>query len=280
MDYKKLYFKIIENARSRPLTDDEYYEKHHILPRSLGGSNNKDNLIKLTSREHFICHLLLVRMYPEKTIEWYKMVKAFMMMKANPSSQKRYTSRMYEYYRTKFSEVQSVFQSGNNNSNFGTIWIFNDDLKKNKKIQNNDNIPEGWKQGRVLNWEKYFSQKERDEHKQLLIEKYGLEEYNRTKKEEQYNKIRGKNNSFYGKTHSNEIRQIMSEKRKMHPGPNKGKKLGPLSEETKLKISQKQSGSNNSQYGTIWITDGETNKKIKSNDIIPKNWFRGRTGRK
>lgn len=51
-------------------------------------------------------------------------------------------------------------------------------------------------------------------------------------------------------------------------------------EETKLKIgetnSKKQNGMNNSQFGTIWITNGTENKKIKKEDIIPIGWKRGR----
>lgn len=33
----------------------------------------------------------------------------------------------------------------------------------------------------------------------------------------------------------------------------------------------------NSQYGTMWITNGTKNKKIKKNEPIPEGWNRGRT---
>ncbi len=42
------------------------------------------------------------------------------------------------------------------------------------------------------------------------------------------------------------------------------------------KNSVKQSGSGNSQFGTIWITNGVENKKIKSVDAIPDGWHKGR----
>lgn len=53
------------------------------------------------------------------------------------------------------------------------------------------------------------------------------------------------------------------------------------SDETKLKISEKssihQKGQGNSQYGTMWITNGNENKKIKKDvDIIPDGWYKGR----
>lgn len=60
--YNKWYFNIIDRAKSRTLANDDYVEKHHIIPKSLGGSNNADNLVCLTAKEHFICHLLLTKM--------------------------------------------------------------------------------------------------------------------------------------------------------------------------------------------------------------------------
>lgn len=60
-----------------------------------------------------------------------------------------------------------------------------------------------------------------------------------------------------------------------------GKKRTPCSEATKLKMSLsnkgKHVGKNNTQYGTMWITDGICNAKIKREDVIPSGWTRGRT---
>ena len=50
----------------RTKNDNFYYEKHHIIPKSLGGSNSTDNLVLLTAREHYIAHVLLYNHY--KTI--------------------------------------------------------------------------------------------------------------------------------------------------------------------------------------------------------------------
>ena len=51
-------------------------------------------------------------------------------------------------------------------------------------------------------------------------------------------------------------------------------------EETKLKMSQSSKGigrgNSNSQYGTMWITNGIENKKIKNTDIIPNGYYKGR----
>lgn len=52
-------------------------------------------------------------------------------------------------------------------------------------------------------------------------------------------------------------------------------------EESKKKIgkanAEHQKGSGNSQYGTMWITNGEDNKKIKKDESIPEGWYKGRT---
>jgi hypothetical protein len=66
MDYKKHYDSLIRTRKDRKKIDGEYYEKHHIIPKSMGGTNESNNLIYLTSREHFIAHWLLWRIYNNK----------------------------------------------------------------------------------------------------------------------------------------------------------------------------------------------------------------------
>lgn len=58
--YTKIYYKIIENAKNRNITG--YTEKHHIVPKSLGGLDIDSNLVPLTAKEHYIVHLLLTKM--------------------------------------------------------------------------------------------------------------------------------------------------------------------------------------------------------------------------
>jgi hypothetical protein len=59
MKYLRWYDVIMERARTRTL--DGYSERHHILPRALGGSDDPDNLVVLTYREHFLAHWLLTK---------------------------------------------------------------------------------------------------------------------------------------------------------------------------------------------------------------------------
>lgn len=113
--YKKWYEQIIVKAQSRnyPLSrykhnkqyPDLYTEVHHIIPRSLLGSNNKDNLVRLTSREHFLCHWLLTKMVQGE--HQIKMIYALNFLKGN-NQKKRYstkiTSRVYQQIRIKVIE--------------------------------------------------------------------------------------------------------------------------------------------------------------------------------
>ena len=117
--YTKWYNQITDRARNRIV--EGYTERHHIKPRSLGGTDNTDNLVELTAREHFICHWLLVKMTTGE--EHYKMLNALRMMRAEKSGQQRYetaiTSRVYESIKQEYAQLQSVLRSGKGNGFFG-----------------------------------------------------------------------------------------------------------------------------------------------------------------
>lgn len=55
----------ILDTRGRFGCSDNYHERHHIVPKCMGGNNNDDNLIDLYAREHFIAHKLLAQENPE-----------------------------------------------------------------------------------------------------------------------------------------------------------------------------------------------------------------------
>lgn len=74
MDYQVEYDKLIANAQDRG-TVDGYSEKHHIIPRSHGGSDDKSNLVELTAQEHFMAHFYLWKIHGD-----WKMAQAFRMM--------------------------------------------------------------------------------------------------------------------------------------------------------------------------------------------------------
>lgn len=151
MNYQKLYNLIINHRRNNPVVDG-YTETHHIQPRCLGGSNESTNLIKLTAREHFICHFLLVKIHITKPTR-FKMINAFAAMLQQSKNQQRYVnSRLYEKMKTEFSLTQSINQSGGKNSQHGTRWVYNLEEEKSIKISKTQPIPFGWKEGRVLDF--------------------------------------------------------------------------------------------------------------------------------
>ena len=68
MNYFIVYNNIIEKAKSRGLNKkllDGYFERHHIVPRCMNGTNDKSNLVLLTAREHYICHYLLWKIHKD-----------------------------------------------------------------------------------------------------------------------------------------------------------------------------------------------------------------------
>jgi hypothetical protein len=111
--YERWYSDIVENAKTR-LGPIESKETHHILPRSLGGTDDKDNLADLTPREHFVCHWLLTKIYTGEAKG--KMINALYMMRAESNYQKRYhtkiTSRVYAKLRNEYRQYISNLNKG------------------------------------------------------------------------------------------------------------------------------------------------------------------------
>lgn len=105
MNYKKIYNDIIDRSKMRDIP--AHYESHHILPKCLGGPNTKSNIVKLTPREHFICHLLLTKMYQGEQRQ--KMFFAFYRL-SNRYKQKN--SRFYETAKKQVKLALSKIHSG------------------------------------------------------------------------------------------------------------------------------------------------------------------------
>lgn len=106
--YTKWYYQIVESAKNSNYSC--YTEKHHIIPRSLGGTNELSNIVSLTARQHFICHMLLTKMVIKKNHK-QKMCHALWAMTTleKPNCQNRYKNkaRNYEYARRLYSEHMS-----------------------------------------------------------------------------------------------------------------------------------------------------------------------------
>ena len=109
MNYICVYWSIIHNRLHNKV--DGYVEHHHIIPRSEGGNDDKSNIVALTAREHYICHLLLAKIYND-----YKMLSAVVFMQAAkerwPSRAFKFNSRLYEAIRKELAVKVSEHKKG------------------------------------------------------------------------------------------------------------------------------------------------------------------------
>ena len=103
MNYQRIYNQIVERAQIRQL--EGYKEKHHIIPKCLDGSNEKENLVELTAREHFLCHSLLCEIYPKN--EKLKHALFLMSIGKQKTKDKHYiiSSRAYERLKQEYSQM-------------------------------------------------------------------------------------------------------------------------------------------------------------------------------
>lgn len=164
MNYKKNYYDYIAYVKTlnRQKHDGIYYERHHILPKSLGGQDTEDNLVLLTAREHFLAHYLLCKFVSGKALK--SMAWAFHRMQYSSSDkQVRYTnSRLYESARKKFISTifDDNFKQKVSERSKDTVWINNgvkSRMIKKTELCLFENTE--WKIGRILVRKKKFNKK-------------------------------------------------------------------------------------------------------------------------
>ena len=97
MNYQKIYNNIVGRGQNRIL--EGYSEKHHIVPRCMGGTDEVTNLVSLTPEEHYLCHLLLVKIHPKNI----RLVKAAMFMVSSNNNVKR-NNKAYGWLKRQYSE--------------------------------------------------------------------------------------------------------------------------------------------------------------------------------
>ena len=160
MNYTKIYASIVLRAQAERTErlalkkQGKYFEDHHIIPRSLDGSDDISNMALLTGREHFICHWLLVKIYPVGSVGRVKMILALWRMQShNNCHNERYiNSRTYEYLRNEFAKyigkITSATQSGHRNSQYGKSWYTS--CYTGECISTRTNMCYPWIKGRYL----------------------------------------------------------------------------------------------------------------------------------
>jgi hypothetical protein len=131
--YSRWYDALITKAQNR--TIDGYVEKHHVVPRSFGGKNTKENLVNLTAREHYIAHALLWKMkFPG--VYGSKMAFAFNTFINKMTTEVRgvhhtysISSRVYENFRKEYSRLLKEKYAKE-----GGTWVGRKHTEESKRI--------------------------------------------------------------------------------------------------------------------------------------------------
>jgi len=155
MNYNLIYEKLVFKAQNRVL--EKPFETHHIIPKCMGGTDSKENLIDLTPEEHYVAHQLLVKLNPTNKGLIYA---AMMMTVARPNMPRN--NKTYGWLKRLASEakVGKVFTeetkrkiSESRKGKANTPKLNWDDLKYSTQCklygQNDPRVPGGWQPVKV-----------------------------------------------------------------------------------------------------------------------------------
>ena len=108
MNYQKIYNNLIKRATRR--ISEGYVEKHHIVPRCLGGTDAKENIVNLYPEEHYLAHLLLCKLNQGNSKLLYA---AMNMTSGSMINNGKRNNKAYGWLRRQYAESMS----GDNNPN-------------------------------------------------------------------------------------------------------------------------------------------------------------------
>lgn len=114
MDYQRIYIEFIADRKRRAASLVGYSEKHHILPRCLGGGEQSENIVRLTAGDHFFAHLLLAKIHGGPL--WYAINALIAGQRiGDRKADRRFMLRARRYYeqaRKGFAEAHSAKMKG------------------------------------------------------------------------------------------------------------------------------------------------------------------------
>lgn len=275
MNYLNIYKNIIKKAKNenrikRKRTDSNfiYYENHHIIPKSL--CKNKlwvdfnTNKVLLTSKEHFICHLLLTKIYPSAETLW-----AFRRMMDTPKNGERIYSKMFDLYRGKYRHKKETLQ---HLSIINQGKHLSEEHKKKISIsrKNNKNLGESYKGEKNGMYGKHLSleaRKKISDNSKRYWKEMSKEDYDKLMNIKRLNNL-GEKNGMYGKKHTKESRDKMSSFQQ--------KRMKNMSKEERSKMFGRSCVAENNpmskklkiQYeNNIWIIDGTLQEFCKTHNV-------------
>ena len=101
MNYQRIHNSLIERGKNRVLKC--YSENHHIIPKCMGGSNDQENLVRLTAEEHYVAHQLLVKIHPKHR----RLVIAALAMSISDKRNRRNNNKLYGWLKRKHAKNMS-----------------------------------------------------------------------------------------------------------------------------------------------------------------------------
>ena len=128
MNYEKIYKNIVSKAQSRDKLDS-YTERHHVIPKSLGGTDDDRNMVTLTAREHFLAHYCLWKFNVGQAKS--KMAHAFSFMRAGMDGNRYINSKLYSSIRSDLKHTTKTKQKISLN-NVGMLGKNHTEETKNK----------------------------------------------------------------------------------------------------------------------------------------------------
>ena len=126
MNYQKIYDALI--ARSKCRERPEFVERHHIVPKCMGGVDEDSNLADLTPEEHFLAHQLLVKIHRGHP----GLVHAALLMTTSSNGQ-RVSNKLYGWLKRRYKSFKLFYITDGN---------------VDKKLLEGEPIPEGFRKGR------------------------------------------------------------------------------------------------------------------------------------
>ena len=241
--YTKWYFDIINRSitQNRSKGKGIYFESHHIIPKSMGGDNSKENLVLLTAKEHYIVHFCLVKCIEEQYVK--RMKRALSKMQCFNEFQSGRSSLRYV--------ISRKMMSGMNNPMYGVSLV-----PKNKGKKMSVETREKIKKSHWLN--------------------NGGKIKESTKKLWKQNRI-GKGNSMFGKKHSAETKHKISMANKNKPCKNRELLRIKLCEYVNNMSAEERSKKYGSCKGKKWYSNKDMNLcKLYFENTQPEGFVLGK----
>jgi hypothetical protein len=101
-----MYLAIVDRGLNRGKIQ-KYTERHHIIPKCIGGNNSEENIVLLTAREHLIVHKLLIRIFADYRDIKRKMIGGLWAMAALHKDGRRIQMNSREFEKTRIEYFHS-----------------------------------------------------------------------------------------------------------------------------------------------------------------------------